>query len=85
MNDNETETLWLAAFRYYAGRRTYAVSDFCASVSDRDDNIRSARVHLGEVRARREKQRGFAFVLLGWAANARRRAARAVVQRELFA
>lgn len=30
MNDNETETLWIAAFRYYAGRRTYAVSDFCA-------------------------------------------------------
>lgn len=30
MNDNETETLWLGAFRYYAGRRTYAVSDFCA-------------------------------------------------------
>jgi hypothetical protein len=54
-------------------------------MNDRDDNIRAARVHLGEVRARREKQRGFAFVLLGWAANARRRAARAVVQRELFA
>jgi len=54
-------------------------------MSERDDNIRAARVHLGEVRARREKQRGFAFVLLGWAANARRRAARAVVQRELFA
>lgn len=30
MNDTDTETLWLAAFRYYAGRRTYAVSDFCA-------------------------------------------------------
>lgn len=30
MNDTDTETLWLGAFRYYAGRRTYAVSDFCA-------------------------------------------------------
>jgi hypothetical protein len=54
-------------------------------MSDRDDNIRAARVHLGEVRARREKQRAFCFVLLRWAANARRRAAESVVQRELFA
>jgi hypothetical protein len=30
MNDTDTETLWIAAFRYYTGRRTYAVSDFCA-------------------------------------------------------
>lgn len=30
MNNTDTETLWLAAFRYYAGRRTYAVSEFCA-------------------------------------------------------
>jgi hypothetical protein len=30
MNDNEIETLWLGAFRYYVGRRTYAVSDFVA-------------------------------------------------------
>ena len=29
MTDHETETLWLGAFRYYLGRRTYAVSEFC--------------------------------------------------------
>lgn len=54
-------------------------------MSDRDDNIRAARVHLGEVRARRDKQRAFCFVLLKWAANCRKRAARATIQRELFA
>ena len=30
MNDTDTETLWLGAFRYYLGRRTYAVGEFCA-------------------------------------------------------
>lgn len=55
------------------------------SVSDRDDNIRAARVHLGEVRARRDRQRAFCFVLLRWAANCRKRAASVTVQRELFA
>ena len=54
-------------------------------MSDRDDNIVAARVHLNEVRARRDKQRAFCFVLLRWAANARIRAAREIVQRELFA
>lgn len=29
MNDYQTTTLWLGAFRYYCGRMTYAVSDFC--------------------------------------------------------
>lgn len=54
-------------------------------MSDRDDNIRAARVHLGEVRARRDRQRAFCFVLLRWAANCRKRAASVTVQRELFA
>lgn len=29
MNDSVLLTLWLGAFRYYVGRKTYAVSDFC--------------------------------------------------------
>ncbi len=29
MTDNEKLTLWLGAFRYYLGRETYAVSEFC--------------------------------------------------------
>lgn len=29
MDEYKTTTLWLAAFRYYCGRMTYAVSDFC--------------------------------------------------------
>lgn len=29
MTEHEALTLWLGAFRYYCGRRTYAVSDFC--------------------------------------------------------
>lgn len=29
MNDDELITLWIGAFRYYCGRMTYAVSDFC--------------------------------------------------------
>lgn len=29
MTDNEKLTLWLGAFRYYLGRETYAVGEFC--------------------------------------------------------
>lgn len=29
MTADEQTTLWLGAFRYYCGRMTYAVSDFC--------------------------------------------------------
>ena len=29
MNDGQQTTLWLGAFRYYRGRMTCAVSDFC--------------------------------------------------------
>lgn len=29
MNEFQMTTLWLAAFRYYCGRTSYAVSDFC--------------------------------------------------------
>lgn len=29
MNEYQMTTLWLGAFRYYVGRMTYAVSDFC--------------------------------------------------------
>lgn len=29
MNDKTLELLWVGAFRYHLGRRTYAVSEFC--------------------------------------------------------
>ena len=29
MTEEEQVTLWLGAFRYYIGRMTYAVGDFC--------------------------------------------------------
>ena len=29
MTDHELDCLWVGAFRYYLGRATYAVSDFC--------------------------------------------------------
>lgn len=29
MTDDQKTTLWLGAFRYYCGRRTHAVYDFC--------------------------------------------------------
>jgi hypothetical protein len=29
VTDEEKLTLWLGAFRYYCGRMTYAVGDFC--------------------------------------------------------
>jgi hypothetical protein len=29
VNNQQLLTLWLGSFRYYLGRRTYAVSDFC--------------------------------------------------------
>jgi hypothetical protein len=29
MNDNQLTTLWVGSFRYYLGRQSYAVSDFC--------------------------------------------------------
>lgn len=32
MNAYDTSTVWIGAFRYYCGRMTYAVSDFCAAL-----------------------------------------------------
>lgn len=29
MNDQQKLTLWIGSFRYYKGRASYAVSDFC--------------------------------------------------------
>lgn len=29
MTPDQTTTLWLGAFRYYCGRQTYAVGNFC--------------------------------------------------------
>jgi hypothetical protein len=51
-------------------------------MTEREANIHTARVYLAE--ARRRRNQTFGFVLLEWAANARRRAAAATVQRELF-
>lgn len=47
--------------------------------------IHCARVYLREARSRagNPAQRGFCFVLLGWAANARRRAAQAMRQQPI--
>ena len=47
--------------------------------------IHCARVYLREARSRAGSpaQRGFCFVLLGWAANARRRAMLAMRQRPI--
>lgn len=47
--------------------------------------IHCARVYLREARsrARNPAQRGFCFVLLGWAANARRRAMLAMRQQPI--
>lgn len=51
-------------------------------LESRAANIHAARVYLAE--ARRRRGQSFAFVLLEWAGNARRRAMAATVQRELF-
>ena len=49
---------------------------------ERSAAIHCARVYLREARSRagNPAQRGFCFVLLGWAANARRRAMQAMRQ-----
>ncbi len=39
MTDEEKLTLWLGAFRYYCGRMTYAVSDFCDLLCKEWDNL----------------------------------------------
>ena len=43
-------------------------------MSERAANIHAARVYLAQSRHFTRCARGFSFVLLGWAANARRRA-----------
>ena len=58
-------------------------------LTERAAAIRCARVYLREARLRAgtHAQRGFAFTLLGWAGNARRRAmqmVRSQIQGELF-
>ena len=42
-------------------------------MTDRAANIHAARVYLAQSRHFTRRSRGFSFVLLGWAANARRR------------
>ena len=53
--------------------------------SERASAIHRARVYLREARSRADNpsQRGFCFVLLGWAANARLRAAQAMRQKPM--
>lgn len=43
-------------------------------MTNRAANIHAARVYLAQSRHFTGRARGFSFVLLGWAANARRRA-----------
>ena len=43
-------------------------------MSTREDHIHAARVYLAQSRHFTRRARGFSFVLLEWAANARRRA-----------
>ncbi len=50
--------------------------------TERDLNVHTARVYLREAQARRQ-YRGWHATLLGWAANARRRAD-AATPRDLF-
>lgn len=52
-------------------------------MSERGLNIHAARVYLAEARRRRGQR--FGWVLLAWAANARRSAVAATRQMELFA
>jgi hypothetical protein len=39
MNRDDETTLWLGATRYYVGRMTYAVSDFCKLLVDQWPNL----------------------------------------------
>jgi len=34
-----SDTIWIGAFRYYLGRRTYAVSDFCTELRANWNNL----------------------------------------------
>lgn len=43
-------------------------------MTERTASIHCARVYLAQSRHFTRRHRGFSFVLLGWAANARRRA-----------
>lgn len=43
-------------------------------MTDRASNIHVAKVYLAQSRHFTARARGFSFILLGWAANARRRA-----------
>lgn len=46
MNDLDLETLWVGAFRYYLGRRTYAVQDFCYLLIEEWQNIPATTQNL---------------------------------------
>jgi hypothetical protein len=39
MNDQQQTTLWIGSFRYYLGRQTCAVSDFCDLLIQEWDNL----------------------------------------------
>lgn len=53
-------------------------------MTERESNLHTARVYLAQARHFARRDRPFAFVLMEWAANARRRAASGA-QGELFA
>jgi hypothetical protein len=39
MTKIEQDTIWIGAFRYYLGRTTYAVSDFCTILIKEWDSL----------------------------------------------
>jgi hypothetical protein len=62
VTDEEKLTLWLGAYRYYCGRMTYAVSDFCDLLCKEWDNLPEytknlIRIELEETFARDDKIR----------------------------
>lgn len=46
MNEHQKSTLWVGAFRYYLGRQTYAVGDFCDLLLAERDNLPAPVKHL---------------------------------------
>jgi hypothetical protein len=62
MTNEEKLTLWLGAYRYYCGRMTYAVGDFCDLLRKEWDNLPEytknlIKVELEETFARDDKIR----------------------------
>lgn len=46
MDRKDVETVWIGAFRYYLGRTTYAVDDFCQALVKKWPNMPDATKYL---------------------------------------